>query len=63
MNIITIDNFKYIIEKDAEETIQSFNLRTKFVLNKKPKTKKELDLLISESYIKYNELYMKCKYL
>lgn len=62
MNIITINNLAYIVEKDSDETIEGFNLRVRHILKNKPQSKKHLDKLIHESYLIYNKLYLKCEY-
>ena len=62
MNIVGIDNIKYIIEKQQDETLESFNMRVKYILIEKPESKKKLDLVVAESFVKYNEKHMKCKY-
>ena len=62
MNIISIDNLTYILEKDIDETVRSFNIRINHVLEKKPETKQDLDKIIAESYIIYNKQVLNCKY-
>ena len=62
MNIVSIGNLLYIIEKQEDETLESFNKRIKHILDLKPKTKAEMNDAISKSLIIYNEKYLKCTY-
>lgn len=62
MNIVSIGNLLYIIEKQEDETLESFNKRIKYILDLKPKTKAEMNDAISKSLIIYNEKYLKCTY-
>ena len=62
MNIITINNIKYIIEKDHDESIKSFNIRSDYILKKNPLSELDLDDVVFESYIYYYNKYLNCQY-
>ena len=61
-NVIEVDNYKYIVTRMDDKTIQAFNIRVNYILKRKPTDKNMLDKLYNESLVEYNKNTLKCDY-